>query len=348
MEEYVQVLFLQLWGPQDLEKILTGRVKASTGSIYINGVLAQTDDLKTLVGYVPQKDVVLPELTVRENIIHSARVRLGRRLNGQEIQKFVDTLIHSLGLYKVRDCYVGVANRGLSGGERKRVNIALELAATPQVLLLDEPTSGLDARAALSLIELLKSLSEQGITICCVVHQPRTEIFLALDYLLLLSGGRQVYFGQAGDVIPYLERLGHIFSDNFNPADKILDVITGLENSSCQEDDVLLEEDQGSQKLTTLLYSVRSQRAPWYVQVYLKFLRGTKQQSRQVASFSLEIASGAITGLLIGLSNYEFKGHLFQGLFKQPFEALSSAVSYRLLTEQGMLNCLAIGTKALS
>jgi ABC-type multidrug transport system, ATPase component len=207
-------------------------------------------------------------------------------LDNNEIQQFVDSLVDSIGLCKVRDRLVGVSNRGISGGERKRVNIAVELAAAPKFLLLDEPTSGLDSRTALSLIELLKSLSQQGVTICCVVHQPRREIFLALDDLLLLNSGRQVYFGQARDSIQHLEGLGHNFPDACNPADIILDVIDGIDGGPVQADcPILFGDDQASEQSKTLLHCVKKQRAPWYYQVYLAFMRGTRQQSRQVASF---------------------------------------------------------------
>lgn len=296
---------------------------------------------------------------MRENILHSARIRIGKKLNDAEIQKFVDSLISNLGLAKVRDSLVGdVAKRGVSGGERKRVNVALELAAAPSVLVLDEPTSGLDATTALSLIELLKGLSQQGVTIICVVHQPRKEIFTALNDLLLLEAGKQVFFGQAQDAMVRLQGTKHDGADNYNPADVILDIISGVDGCSLQSG---LESDSSDEKTRNsitclqghqtrddrssnlLLRSVKEQTASWHRQVYLTFLRGTRQQGRRYTSFVLEILSGAVIGLLIGLSNYEFHGHLFQAPYLSPFEALSSATSYRLVTEQGMLCSLAIG-----
>lgn len=265
----------------------------------------------------------------------------------------------SLGLAKVRDSLVGdVSKRGISGGERKRVNVALELAAAPSVLLLDEPTSGLDATTALSLVELLTSLSQQGVTIICVVHQPRKEIFNALNDLLLLESGKQVFFGRAQDAIYHLKGADHQTSEYSNPADVILDVISGsdrfpsVQSSSGNgvSDEKIRKsitcvqghETQANRNLDILLRSAKKQRASWHQQVYLTFLRGTRQQTRLYTSFVLEILSGTAIGLLIGLSNYEFNGHLFQGAYLSPFEALSSATSYRLVTEQGMLCSLAM------
>jgi ABC-type multidrug transport system ATPase subunit len=309
------------------------------------------------VGFVPQDDIVLPDLTVRENILHSARIRIGNTLNDQEIQQFVDSLISNVGLAKVRHSLVGdVSKRGISGGERKRVNVALELAAAPGVLFLDEPTSGLDATTALSLIELLRSLSQQGVTIICVVHQPRKEIFTALDDLLLLEAGKQVFFGRAQDAIHQLKGAEESCEDS-NPADVILDIISGskgfslvqprLENASdeqiCKSITFVEEHGTGADRnLDILLLATKKQKALWHRQVYLTFLRGTRQQSRRYTSFILEILSGTTIGLLIGLSNYEFNGHIFQGLYLSPFEALSSATSYRLVSEQGMLCSLAM------
>ena len=112
-----------------------------------------------------------------------------------------------------------VLNSGeLSQGETKRVSIALELVAAPQVLILDEPTSGLDAQAALSIMELLRSFSRQGLTIICVIHQPRVEIFEALDNLLILDLGKAIYSGKALEAKRHFEARGYVFSPNLNPA----------------------------------------------------------------------------------------------------------------------------------
>lgn len=296
-----------------------------------------------MLALVPQDDIILPDLTVQENILYSSRVRIGSSRKDSEIEQYVDHLIISLGLNKVRNRLIGeVGKRGLSGGERKRVNIALELAAVPGIIVLDEPTSCLDAMTALSVIELLKSLTKQGVIVICVIHQPRLEIFAALDDLLLLNHGRQVYFGSAAAAKQCFQDAGYTFPLNSNPTDTMMDIM------SCHDNLHLTDYPRNKpalpkQNLRIVLQSVKKIRAPWYCQVLLAFMRGTKQQTRQYPSFVLEILTGAGCGILIGLSNYEFKGHLFQGLFHLPFQLLSSPVSYRLLTEQGMLLCLTIG-----
>lgn len=142
---------------------------------------------------VPQDDIVLSELTVRENILHSARVRLPSDWKDDEIQKHIDVLLRCLHLWHVKDSLVGsTAARIISGGQRKRVSIGIELAAAPMALFLDEPTSGLDATSAGFIIMTLKALSRLGITVVTIIHQPRHEIFDALDSILLLGAGKTI------------------------------------------------------------------------------------------------------------------------------------------------------------
>ncbi|KAJ6031896.1 ABC transporter [Penicillium herquei] len=313
--------------------------------------------LKDLVAYVPQDDTLVANLTVRENILFSARIRIGNSCPAKDLENFVDSLISALGLHKVRHQLVGdIAKRGISGGERKRVNIGLELVAAPQILALDEPTSGLDAKTALDIMQLLKELAMNDILVICVIHQPRSEIFALLDDLLLLHAGQQMYFGDAAEASQYLDSSDKGSSPTQNSADAIMDALVSgryhnnspftlerrVSTSLSQE---VTKTSHPITKITvhSLLSSIQQLRAPWYRQLGLVFIRGIIQQGRETSSLSLEMVSGTITGLFIGLSNYEFRGHLFQGLFHSPFEPLSSAVAYRLLTQQALLSCLAIG-----
>lgn len=312
---------------------------------------------------MPQDDVVHPHLTVRENILFSARIRLGGILKEREIQQNVDQLILALGLSNVKDNLVGdQERRGVSGGERKRVSIGVELIAAPRMLILDEPTSGLDAQAALSIIMLLKSLSQYGITVICVLHQPRVEIFNCLDTLLLLVSGKQVYFGKRSESKQYFSDMGYDFDPQLNPADVMLDIVSSPlprcptlahnvingTGPKCSE-----ETSQNSsvpskaecftfEKLEALHSLHRTRISPWYRQLYLCFSRDIKQQSRNKGSFLLELFASVLTGILLGLAMYEFKGQLYQGMFLPPFQTLSSAANYTLVPEMGVLCCLAI------
>eukprot|EP00913_Durusdinium_trenchii_P012153 g11414.t1 len=145
------------------------------------------------------------------------------------INNIVEDVLNVMQLLDVQHSLVGnVEKRGISGGQRKRVNIGLELAARPKVLMLDEPTSGLDASTALEIIRSVKRLTGIGMTVVMVVHQPRYSLFTLFDDLLLLGlGGRTVYSGKSEGALPYFRHLGFQMPQHENPADWVVDVISG-------------------------------------------------------------------------------------------------------------------------
>lgn len=215
-------------GKSTFVNVLMGKQACTGGSTKINGVPGDIKKYKKIIGYVPQDDIVLPELTVRENILHSARIRLPSNWGDEQIQKHVDILISCLQLAHVKDSLVGsAATPVISGGQRKRVSIGIELAAAPMALFLDEPTSGLDATSASSIMMTLKELSRLHITVITIIHQPRAEIFESLDSLLHFGKGRVVYQGPEREVQRYFENLGFNFPRSGNPADTIMDIIAG-------------------------------------------------------------------------------------------------------------------------
>jgi ABC-type multidrug transport system ATPase subunit len=310
-----------------------------------------------MIGFIPQHDIVPPDLTVRENILYSGRVLLGNRMPAAEIESYIDSLISSLGLQHIRHNHVGSlvkqGGRGISGGEYKRVSIALALAGAPAALVLDEPTSGLDATAAHSLIKLLHGISRRGVIVVCVIHQPRVEIFDLLDDLLVLNAGRQKYLGKADEAQVVFEKLGHKFPTGSNPADVILDILINDPQTAHGEFkgspaiNQFSRDTAAEESVVTLLQTVKERKASWPHQLWLAFQRSIIQQSRQTASLVLEIGSSSIVGLMVGLSAFESRGHLFQGLYHDPFDLLSSAVDYRTVVEQALLCCIAI-CKALT
>jgi ABC-type multidrug transport system ATPase subunit len=208
-----------------LSVLLGTGLKRTAGTVKINGAPADLSSLGRLTGFVPQEDVMLRELTVRENIAHSARIRLPRvGWTSAEIDSHVDAVIEVLGL---RHCADTPTDR-ISGGQRKRVNIGMELALAPAAIFLDEPTSGLDSTAALQVCSTLKNIADLGVTVVAVIHQPRLDIFKSFDDLLLLApGGKTVYMGPQKGVIGYFQGLGLQFSDAGNPADDLLDFVAG-------------------------------------------------------------------------------------------------------------------------
>lgn len=179
---------------------------------------------------MPQDDILLEDLTVGESISHSARIKLGRVWSDKNIKIYANKLIDYLGLTPVKDQLVGsTEKRGISGGEQKRLSIALEIVAMPTAIILDEPTPGLDAATALSIMKLLKSISRMGITVICTIHQPRSDIFQLLDDLLILVSGRQVYLGQAARVKEHFKALEYSFPSESNPSDIVMDIVSRWE-----------------------------------------------------------------------------------------------------------------------
>ncbi len=325
---------------------------------------------KKIIGYVPQEDVVLPNLTVRESILHSARVRLLSSWSESQIEAHVDALIACLQLSDVQHSRVGDSIRPvISGGQRKRVSIGIELAAAPMALFLDEPTSGLDSTSAFSIMSLLKALSQIGVTVVSIIHQPRTEIYSCLDYVLLLAEGQQVYQGKASEAPSYFTKLGFTFRSDFNPADIIMDVINGQgqkhrRSPPSGRDVSLIEEWISYQKNNEPLFqhqnlairdgqeeflqkSITLRGASWQKQVFFCFSRSMIQQVREAIDFLLEVAVGGATGVLIGLSVFRLRGLLFVGVFNHPYQILSSAVNYSLVPQLGLLCALAIGASTV-
>lgn len=215
-------------GKSTFVNVLMGKLTATSGMVKINGWQKDMSKYKKLIGYVPQDDIVFPELTVRENILHSARVRLPSSWRDKMIQDHVDSLIACLQLTHVQHSRVGDARKPvISGGQRKRVNIGIELAAAPMAIFLDEPTSGLDATSAASIMRLIRAISRLGVTTIAIVHQPREQIFYGFDQLLLLAQGESVFQGPTENVHEYFEQLGFAFPQKANPADTLTDIITG-------------------------------------------------------------------------------------------------------------------------
>lgn len=161
---------------------------------------------------------MLGTLTVRETLTYSALLRLPNSMSREEVKGIVEGTIMEMGLQDCADRQIGNWQmRGISGGEKKRVSIALEILIRPCLLFLDEPTSGLDSAAAFFIIQAIKNLARDGRTVISSIHQPSSEVFALFDDLYLLSGGETVYFGEAKMAIKVLHAESGIvlFSRNY-------------------------------------------------------------------------------------------------------------------------------------
>ncbi|RHZ58597.1 hypothetical protein Glove_372g90 [Diversispora epigaea] len=226
-------------GKTTLVSLLTGKARKTNGKIIVrkfnkDGIEVEQkstlDYYRKLIGFVPQEDIMLRELTIREILVHSALMRLPTEMKRvQKKQKVID-VIKFLGLSKVMDTAIGdEVSRGISGGQRKRTNIGMELVAEPSILFLDEPTSGLDSATSFDVCKLLKSIAhDQGITVAAVIHSPSEKSFRMFDDLMLLGkGGTVVYSGPRDKAIEYFFDLGFIFPDGESEPDFMMDIASG-------------------------------------------------------------------------------------------------------------------------
>ncbi|XP_028788964.1 ABC transporter G family member 24-like [Neltuma alba] len=202
----------------------------ATGSILINGKNESIHSYKKIIGFVPQDDVVHGNLTVEENLWFSAQCRLSSDLSRPDKVLVVERVIEFLGLQSVRNSLVGtVEKRGISGGQRKRVNVGLEMVMEPSLLILDEPTSGLDSASSQLLLRALRRESLEGVNICMVVHQPSYALFKMFDDLILLAkGGLTVYHGSVKKIEEYFAGFGINIPERINPPDYFIDILEGM------------------------------------------------------------------------------------------------------------------------
>ena len=175
--------------------------------------------------YVQQQDILLPTLTVRETLQYSADLRLPPPITAEERHKIVEEVILELGLKECANTRIGNnAQKGCSGGEKRRTSLGVQMLSNPSILFCDEVTTGLDATSAFQLVKTLKYLASKGRTIVTTIHQPRSEIWGLFDHLVLLSGGNPIYSGPANESIPYFEDLGYELPEFVNPAEHLIDL----------------------------------------------------------------------------------------------------------------------------
>ena len=195
-------------GKSTLLSVLLGVLRPYSGSVLLNGedLQAQLRRRRSILGYVPQDDLVMDTLTVEENLLYSGRIRLPD-MPEAELRDRVERVLREIGLYEQRALRVGnPVSKVLSGGQRKRLNIGLELLANPELFFLDEPTSGLSSQDSQTIITLLDRLTRRGKLVFVVIHQPSSDIFKMFDSLLVLDrGGVQIWYGPARDAIGHFK-----------------------------------------------------------------------------------------------------------------------------------------------
>jgi ABC-type multidrug transport system ATPase subunit len=199
-------------GKSTLLNVLNGNLKLSNGKITINGFDLKTEKehLEGVIGYVPQVDLLIEELTVYENLYYNARLCFSK-LPESELKQLVAKALDDFDLAEAKDLVVGSPlKKTLSGGQRKRLNIALELIRQPSILFVDEPTSGLSSMDSEKVMTLLKRQTVHGRLVIINIHQPSSDLYKLFDKLLIIDkGGRVIHNGNPMDAIVYFKRMAH-------------------------------------------------------------------------------------------------------------------------------------------
>ncbi|KAK7396232.1 hypothetical protein VNO78_17092 [Psophocarpus tetragonolobus] len=203
-----------------LAGILPSNVRM-TGNVLLNGT-TRTKGCRD-ISYVTQEDYFLGTLTVKETLTYAAHLRLPADMNKNEIDKVVTKILAEMGLQDNADSRIGNWHlRGISSGEKRRLNIGIEILTQPHVMFLDEPTSGLDSAAAFYVISSLSNIAHDGRIVICSIHQPCGEVFNLFDDLVLLAGGEAVYFGEAAMAVKFFADAGFPCPIKKNPPEHFL------------------------------------------------------------------------------------------------------------------------------
>eukprot|EP00573_Skeletonema_grethae_P011544 CAMPEP_0201692650 /NCGR_PEP_ID=MMETSP0578-20130828/5475_1 /ASSEMBLY_ACC=CAM_ASM_000663 /TAXON_ID=267565 /ORGANISM="Skeletonema grethea, Strain CCMP 1804" /LENGTH=730 /DNA_ID=CAMNT_0048178061 /DNA_START=80 /DNA_END=2269 /DNA_ORIENTATION=- len=219
-------------GKTSLLNILAGRSKSNKtldvqSEIRMQDYLVDTTNIavRKQIAFVAQDDSLSFTATPREAIRFSAKLRLPRITTDEEIEVLTDKMLNELGLMDCADTMIGgELIKGISGGERKRTSVGVELVTKPSLVFLDEPTSGLDSFSAMQVIKVLKKIANAGCSVLFTIHQPSSDVFNSFDRLILLNKGMVMYQGKVNDVPAFFAKHNHPMPPNYNPADHIMEV----------------------------------------------------------------------------------------------------------------------------
>ncbi|CAF3785379.1 unnamed protein product [Rotaria socialis] len=297
-----------------------------TGEMRLNGAPYDNAELKRIAGYVMQDDLLNGYLTVEETLMYTAELRLPRTFTNEQRKQRVDEILDELGLTHTRHDVIGVqSKRGISGSERKRVCVGMQLLNRPQLLFLDEPTTGLDSVTALDLLYILHALAhgksqEKAVTIVCSIHQPQAKIFNLFDSIVLLKAGHIMYQGPRKQSTEVFRAAGFPCPLFTNPADHLLDVITPPKPNQENSDEVPLTIEQQKSVDQALIKAQPPieidlnmgvhkrvgqmanlpRNPPWHKQIRILFRRNLQEQYRKKILIITSVLQTVIMAVLIG------------------------------------------------
>ncbi|KAJ8484684.1 hypothetical protein OPV22_017169 [Ensete ventricosum] len=322
-------------GKSTLIDALANRIvrESLQGSITINGEKLEGRLLKVISAYVMQDDLLYPMLTVEETLMFSAEFRLPRSLSASKKKSRVQALIDQLGLRSAAKTIIGdEIHRGVSGGERRRVSIGIDIIHDPIILFLDEPTSGLDSTSAFMVVKVLQRIAHSGSIVIMSVHQPSYRILCLLDRLLFLSRGQTVYSGPPDGLHRFFADFGHPIPDNENPTEFALDLIresestpdgakplvdfnksrqnTQLALTTAEESSVSLKDAisasisrgklvSGAKERTTSASSVQKHANPFWIEMAVLTKRSFTNTRRMPELFAIRLGAVLVTGFIL-------------------------------------------------
>eukprot|EP01035_Chromulina_nebulosa_P019507 gene19507-25403_t len=307
-------------GKSSLLNVLAGRSAPAPG-ITINGrVNVGGTDINPVayrqnIAYVMQDDALMGTATPREAIEFSAKLRLPPTTTSEEIHNLVDGLLEELGLTVCADVLIGSALvKGISGGQKKRTSVGIELITNPALLFCDEPTSGLDSFSAFNCIKLLKKIASFDTTVLCTIHQPSSEVFFLFDQVIFMNNGRIFYHGASSTIVNYFSKFNYHCPEDYNPSDYVMFINQSVDPLELEKSGVfmfappdnLFNDKQLTQEFTgEITVSIKS---GYLRQIYLLSEREIVNTRRDTGALASRFGITIFLNLLYGLIFYNAGG----------------------------------------
>lgn len=306
-------------GKSTLLDLISGyRTAGYQGNVFVNGKLRVLEDFRRMSCYIQQDDRTQILLTVQENMSLAADLKLGPNIPKSRKNKMVNEILSLLGLSESKNTRGG----RLSGGQKKRLSIALELISNPSVMFLDEPTTGLDSSSCSQCIELLQKLAHEGRTIICTIHQPSASLFQMFDLVYILAQGNCLYQGTTSNMLNFLTNHQLLCPVYHSPADFIIEIASGehgkdridilskginngrslqwFRDSNVQLDENFVEENDGNKVLGQRI-KINKQMTPAYYQLLILLKRGYIKLKRDKTLTHMRIIVNFLVSIMLGL-----------------------------------------------